>query len=142
MIEYNKNNQFPFYTHAKKVSIQEDDHEEMYELKFIYDKIVGKYPALRAEEFYGKMAEIQKTMKSENEQVKCMKAACDKLLHNIKHCISDENFIHLMHDQFGFGIDKVIGTLYAVYGYYFYTGKRTANVIKKTLDGYKRKPVH
>lgn len=47
-----------------------------------------------------------------------------------------------MHDKWGFGIDKVIGTLYAVYGYYFYTGKRTANVIKKTLDGYKRKPVH
>ena len=68
--------------------------------------------------------------------------ACDKLLTNIRTCLSDETFIHALHDKWGFGIDKVIGTLYAVYGYYFYTGKRTANVIKKTLDAYKRKPIH
>lgn len=81
-------------------------------------------------------------MKKPSEQVKFMKAACDKLLKTIKGFLSDEQFIHSLYDRYELGFDKVIGTLYAVYGYYFYTGKRTANVIRKVLYGYKKQPIH
>lgn len=75
------------------------------------------------------------------DKVGYVKLACDRLMHNIKEFLSDETFIHHMYSAWGFGVDKVIETLYAVYGYYFYTGKRTANAIRKTLDGYKKQPV-
>ena len=42
-------------------------------------------------------------MKSD-EKVKYLKDACDKLLRNIKNCLSDEAFIHGLHDKWGFGI--------------------------------------
>lgn len=58
MIEYSRANRFPFYTREKSVSIQFDDYEDIYELDFIYGKIVEKYPQLNAEEFYGTMYEI------------------------------------------------------------------------------------
>ena len=140
MVEYSKQNKFPFYTSEKMVSISFDNHEDIYELDFIYNKIVDRFPNLQAENFYTKVSEINQM--TSDDKMKCMKVACDKLLTNIRTCLSDETFIHALHDKWGFGIDKVIGTLYAVYGYYFYTGKRTANVIKKTLDAYKRKPIH
>ena len=57
----------------------------------------------------------------------------DNLLNNISILIQDEDFIHDLSKVWGIGIDKVIGTMYSVYGYYFYTGKRTANVIKKAI---------
>lgn len=46
MIEYSKRNKFPFYTSEKKVSISTDNHDDMYELDFIYNKIVDKFPNL------------------------------------------------------------------------------------------------
>lgn len=72
----------------------------------------------------------------ERDRLKYLKDACDKLLKRIKYCLSDEELVHHLYDKWGFGIDKLIKTLYAVYGYYFYTGKRTANAIKKIIDGY------
>lgn len=91
---------------------------------------------MKAENFYGKIREIQQM--ELDEQPKLIKLACDKLVRDIRQFLSDEMFIHSLYDTYDFGIDKVIGTLYAVYGYYFYTGKRTATAIKKTIDGYQK----
>ena len=46
MVEYSKQNKFPFYTSEKMVSISFDNHEDMYELDFIYNKIVDRFPNL------------------------------------------------------------------------------------------------
>lgn len=140
MIEYNpKENRFPFHTKDKAVSLCFDDTEDIQELDFIYGKIVERYPDLKAENFYTRLMEIER-MKS-GDKVKYLKASCDSLLGHVKEFLSDERFVHHIHDAWGFGLNKVIETLYAVYGYYFFTGKRTANAIKKTIDGYKRQPV-
>ena len=121
-VEYNsKTNRFPFQTREQSVTICTDDHEYLYDLDFIYNKVVERFPSLRAELFYARIKEIQE-MKSEENKLKFTKEACDRLLREIRTCLEDE----------------LIGTLYAVYGYYFYTGKRTANVIKKTIDAYKK----
>lgn len=103
MAEYTKDNRFPFHSGDKSVSICFDDHEEKYELDFIWDKITERFPQLNAEPFYARVAEIQ--MLEPDEKVKKLKEECDRLLRNIKTCLSDEPFIHLMHDRWGFGID-------------------------------------
>ena len=140
MIEYSKDNKFPFFQGDKQgVAIQFDNHEDRWELDFIYDKIVQKFPSLKAEKFYSKVKQIEE-MNVGDKKVH-LKAGCDKLLKNISKCLSDEVFVHQLQDSYGLGVSKIIGTLYAVYGYYFYTGKRTANVIKKTLDGYKKRAI-
>lgn len=142
MVEYNsKTNRFPFQMREQSVSICTDNHEYLYDLDFIYNKIVERFPSLRAELFYSKISEIE-GMKEDENKVRFTKDACDALLREIRVCLEDEQFVHSLHDKWGLGIDKLIGTLYAVYGYYFYTGKRTANVIKKTIDAYKKQPVH
>ena len=105
----------------------------------IYDKIVEKFKPLMAENFYSQISQIDE-VKPIAKREAMMRSACDSLFKNIKNCIGDEKFIHSLYDSYGFGIEKVISTLYAVYGYYFFTGKRAANAIKKTIDGYKRKP--
>ena len=59
MAEYTKDNRFPFHSGDKSVSICFDDHEEKYELDFIWDKITERFPQLNAEPFYARVAEIQ-----------------------------------------------------------------------------------
>lgn len=103
MAEYSKDNRFPFHKGDDSVSICFDDHEGKYELDFIWDRIVEKFPQMNAEPFYARVQEIQ-DMKSE-DKLKYLKDACDKLLRNIKACLSDEPFIHELHDKWGFGID-------------------------------------
>ena len=58
---------------------------------------------MEADSFYVNVKEIQQ-MKSD-ESVKFMKDACDKLLKNVKMCLSDEAFVHEMHDRWGIGLD-------------------------------------
>jgi hypothetical protein len=65
-------------------------------MDFIYGKIVEKYPSLKAEPFYARIQEIQ-NMKSD-DKVKYLKDASDRLLKNIRSFLSDEPFIHRMHD--------------------------------------------
>ena len=96
MAEYSEDNRFPFYTKDKSVSISTDNHEDMQEMDFIYGKIVEKYPSLKAEPFYARIQEIQ-NMRSD-DRVKWLKDASDKLLKNIRSFLSDEPFIHRMHD--------------------------------------------
>ena len=97
MVEYSRENRFPFYRGDKSsVSLFFDNHEDKQELDFIYDKIVERYPALRAEGFYCRIQEIQ-NMKSD-DKVTWLKDACDKLLKNIRAFLSDEAFIHHLHD--------------------------------------------
>ncbi len=104
-VEYSRDNRFPFHTNRDgNITICFDDHEEMYELDFIWGKIVEKHPALDAEAFYARIHDIQ-NMKTESRKVQCVKDACDKLLKNIRECLSDEPFIHQLHDRWGFGID-------------------------------------
>lgn len=57
-MEYSKDNRFPFHTKDNHVSICFDDNEDLYELDFIYGKIVEKYPSLKAEDFYAGIQEI------------------------------------------------------------------------------------
>lgn len=85
MIEYSAKNRFPFKPKDKTVSISFDDHEEMYELDFIYNKIVDKFPNLQAENFYSKVYEISNM--ASGDKVRSMKVACDKLLKNIRTCL-------------------------------------------------------
>lgn len=85
MIEYSAKNRFPFKQKDKTVSISFDDHEEMYELDFIYNKIVDKFPNLQAENFYSKVYEISNM--TSGDKVRSMKVACDKLLKNIRTCL-------------------------------------------------------
>ena len=40
--------------------------------------------------------------------MRLVKDASDKLLANIKEFLADEEFVHELHDKWGFGIDKVI----------------------------------
>jgi hypothetical protein len=140
MVEYSENNRFPFHTGNKSVSIYMEDHEDMHQLDFIFSKILDKFPSLDPKLFYGRVAEIQQMR--ERDRLKYLKEETDKLFKSIKSFLMDEDFIHLFHDKWDIGIDKIIETLYSVYGYYFYTGKRSANAIKKIIDGYARKPVH
>ena len=103
MAEYSKDNRFPFHSVDKSVSICFDDHEGKYELDFIWDKITERYPQLNAEPFYARVQEIQ-DIKS-GDKVKWLKDASDKLLRNIKVLLSDEPFIHLLHDRWEVGLD-------------------------------------
>lgn len=92
MAEYNENNRFPFHTPDKSVSICRDDHEDMYELNFVFDKVVEKFPALDPKPFYAEIDGIQRMR--ERDRVKFLKEATDKLLKNIKLCLMDEVFVH------------------------------------------------
>ena len=104
MVEYSRDNRFPFHSVDKSVSICFDDHEGMYELDFIWGKITEKYPEMGAESFYARIQEIQ-DMKKPEDRVKHLKDASDNLLRNIRVVLSDEPFIHLLHDRWGFGLD-------------------------------------
>ena len=73
-----------------------DDHEDIQEMDFIYGKIVEKYPTLKAEPFYARVQEIQNM--GSGDKVKWLKDASDKLLKNIRSFLSDEQFIHRIHD--------------------------------------------
>ena len=96
MAEYSAYNRFPFHTKGKSVSISTDDHEDIQEMDFIYGKIVEKYPTLKAEPFYARVQEIQNM--GSGDKVKWLKDASDKLLKNIRSFLSDEQFIHRIHD--------------------------------------------
>ena len=138
--EYSKENRFPFYSGNKSVSVCNDNHEDMYDMEFVFDKVLERFPQLDPEPFYAKIQGIQGKPAAKRPQL--LKMASDDLLKSIKMCMADETFVHALHDRWGIGVDRLLGTLYAVYGYYFFTGKRTANIIKKILDGYKEKPAH
>ena len=140
MIEYNEHNRFPFHAGNKSIAVCEENHEDKYEMDFIFTKVVERFPTLDPKPFYLEIEKIQ-TMR-ENDRTKQLKAVTDRLFSQIKFCFTDEGFVHYLYDKWGIGIDKLIETLYAVYGYYFYTGKRTANALKKIIDGYAIKPVH
>ena len=141
MAEYDKeNNRFPFHTNNQSVSVCAEDNEALHELDFTFDKVLKRFPSLDPVPFYAEVERIQEM--PERYRLRKLKAATDGLFANIKVCLMDEDFVHWLHAKFGIGVDRLIGTLYAVYGYYFYTGKRTANAIKKIIDGYKRQPVH
>lgn len=133
-VEYDKkNNRFPFFKSRDNLaSIAVGHQDELCELDFVYEKIVKKYPSLNADVFYEKIQNINK-MGEKADKVKYVKMESDNLLNNIRILVQDEGFIHDLSNVWGIGIDKVIGTMYCVYGYYFYTGKRTANVIKKAI---------
>ena len=133
-IEYDKkDNRFPFFKSSDNfASISLGHQDELCELDFVYDKIVDRYPSLNADVFYERIQKINK-MGDNVDKVKYIKMESDNLLNNIRILIQDEDFIHDLSKVWGIGIDKVIGTMYSVYGYYFYTGKRTANVIKKAI---------
>ena len=104
-VEYSEENRFPFHSSRDgNITICFDDHEDMYELDFIWNKIVEKHPSLDARPFYDRIRDIH-NMKTESRKVQCVKDACDKLLKNIRECLSDEDFIHQLHDRWGFGID-------------------------------------
>ena len=103
MAEYSKDNRFPFHTAEKSVSVFEDDPESMYELDFIWGKIIERFPILEAGPFYAKVQEIQSN--PESKRVALLKDECDRLLKNIRNCLADEEFIHSLHDRWGFGID-------------------------------------
>ena len=140
-VEYSEDNKFPFYsTTGQFASICTDNHDDMYDMELVFDKVVERFPELSPEPFYAKVKVIR--AKPSAKSLKMLKAATDELLRGIKTCLSDEEFVHSLHDRWGIGIDKLIGTLYAVYGYYFFTGKRTANIIRRIIDGYARKPIH
>ena len=96
VVEYSKDNRFPFSTARKSVSVCFDDHDTMTDLDFIYGKIVERYPALRAEKFYSKVQEIC-AIESEAEYIAMLKQACDLLLVSIREFLQDEEFIHLLH---------------------------------------------
>ena len=82
------------------------DLDRLVEFDFIYDKVVEKYPSLCAEPFYLRLYEIQNS--KSDDKVRLVKDASDKLLANIKEFLADEEFVHELHDKWGFGIDKVI----------------------------------
>ena len=105
-IEYSRDNRFPFHSKDETASIYKDDHEDYQEMDFIYDKVVEKYPSLCAEPFYLRLYEIQNS--KSDDKVRLVKDASDKLLANIKEFLADEEFVHELHDKWGFGIDKVI----------------------------------
>ncbi len=92
MTEYNERNRFPFHTGNKTVAICTDDHEDAYELDFIFSKVVERFPALDPKPFYKGIEEIQAMR--ERDRVKSLKEATDKLLKQIKFCLMDEGFVH------------------------------------------------
>lgn len=96
MVEYSKQNRFPFHTKEHSVSISTDNHEDMQEMDFIYGKIVEQYPSIKAETFYSRIQEIQKV--SGEDKVKLLKEASDNLIKNIREFLSDEKFVHRFHD--------------------------------------------
>ena len=103
-IEYSRENRFPFHSVDRSaVTVCFDNHEDMYELDFIWNKIVERFPLLEAEPFYLKIHEINSMKRG--DKIGMLKDACDNLLRNIRDCIQDEEFIHMMHDKWGFGID-------------------------------------
>lgn len=107
MVEYSRDNRFPFYTPDKSVAVCMDAHEDMYELELIYGKIVERFPTLEAAPFYAKVKAID-GVKQESKRLTMLKDACDGLLKDIRACFADEEFIHGLHDRYGLGIDKVI----------------------------------
>lgn len=106
MIEYSENNRFPFHTGERSVAICNDDHEGLYELDLIFTKVVERFPALEPKPFYEEIARIQ-TLRDRDRE-KYLKEATDKLLKNIKMCLTDEEFVHDLHRKWGLGIDKLI----------------------------------
>jgi hypothetical protein len=92
MAEYSEDNRFPFHTGNKSVAIYTDDNEDMYELDFIFSKVIEKFPALDPKPFYKGIEEIQAMR--ERDRLKCLKEATDKLLKSIKYCLMDEAFVH------------------------------------------------
>ena len=107
-VEWSRANRFPFNARQQSVSICFDNHEDLTDLDFIYNKIVSRHPALMAEKFYSKVQNIYDLDLDESTVVGMLKPLCDNLLANIKEFLSDEDFIHFLYDRFGFGIDKVI----------------------------------
>jgi len=106
MIEYSESNRFPFHTGNKSVTICTDNHDEMYELDFIFNMVVERFPALDPKPFYAGIEGMQNM--PEKEKMKFLKEATDRLLCSIKLCLMDEEFVHQLHDRWGFGIDKLI----------------------------------
>lgn len=106
MAEYNENNKFPFHTPEKSISICRDDYDDMYELNFIFDKVVERFPALEPKPFYAEVDAIQRAR--ERDRVRMLKNATDRLLKNIKICLMDEAFVHRLHSKWGIGVDKLI----------------------------------
>jgi hypothetical protein len=92
MAEYSEDNRFPFHTASKSVAICNEDHEEMYELDFIFTQVVERFPALDPRPFYKGIEKIQKMR--ERDRLKHLKEATDKLLKSIKSCLMDEEFVH------------------------------------------------
>ena len=92
MVEYNENNRFPFHSGSKSVAICTDDHEDMYELDFIFNRVVERFPELDPRPFYREIEDIQ-SMK-ERVRTKHLKDVTDRLLRAIKVCLMDEDFVH------------------------------------------------
>ncbi len=92
-VEYGKDNRFPFYTRDKSnVTICFDDHEGLYELDFIFGKIVDRFPSLDPVPFYRRIGEIR--LMTHARSITMLKSACDSLLGSIKELFMDEDFIH------------------------------------------------
>ena len=107
-VEWSRINKFPFSTRQQSVSVCFDNHEDLTDLDFIYSKIVERHPSLMAEKFYSKVQDVYDLDLDEATVVSMMKPLCDSLLADIREFLADEDFVHLLHDKFGFGIDKVI----------------------------------
>ena len=92
MAEYSESNRFPFHTGNQSVAIYTDDNEELYELDFIFSKVVERFPELDPKPFYMGIDEIQNMR--DGVRVKRLKVATDTLLRSIKYCLMDEEFVH------------------------------------------------
>lgn len=92
MVEYSKDNRFPFHTKDKSVAIYTDDNEGLHELDFIFSKIVERFPSLEPSAFYVEVGNIQGMR--ERVGVKKLKMLTDNLMKNIKLCLMDEEFVH------------------------------------------------
>ena len=92
MAEYSDSNRFPFHTGNQSVAIYTDDNEELYELDFVFSKVVERFPELDPKPFYNGIDEIQKMR--ERDRIKCLKNATDNLFKSIKCCLMDEEFVH------------------------------------------------
>ena len=105
--EYSSDNKFPFHTGDRTaVTICFGDHEDRCEMDFVWDKITERFPALVADGFYSRVQEIQDMKRG--DKLGRLKEACDKLLRNIRECLSNEDFIHELHDRYGIGVDLVL----------------------------------
>ncbi len=106
-IEYSSENRFPFHTGDNtNVTICFGDHEDVCEMDFVWDKIVERCPELAAEQFYSKVQEIQDMKRG--DKIGKLKDACAKLLMDIRALLSDEEFVHQLHDRYGIGVQQVI----------------------------------